>query len=64
MRVRKSGQCKKWLKHACTHIKAMVADVNGPLLEYLAHEIGYDDSECVNLFRTGEFTVASCMLKC
>ena len=51
--LRKSGECEKWLGHACPFICATAASVNGPLLEYLAHSISYEDAECVDLFRKG-----------
>ena len=51
---RRSGACKRWLQGACPYTKAVAAEVNGPLLEYLAKLIGYEDLVCVDLFRQGK----------
>ena len=46
-----SGACESWLQSADAALAAVSVTVNGPILLDLCRAIGYDDAECVDLFR-------------
>ena len=55
--VRRSGACTKWLANASAATKRVSATVNGPMLDWLAKEIEYDDPSCVDCSRDGLFVL-------
>ena len=50
--LRDSGECAAWLD-ACQVDRAIIQDVNGPLLCELLCDLGYHDQQCMELFETG-----------
>ena len=53
--LRVQGGCSHWLSGAPASTQALAAEVNGPLLEELAAEIGFEDMDCIEFFRVGAF---------
>ena len=52
------GTVAAWLDKVDPSIKAVVQDVNGPMLQLLADTCSYHDRECISLFRCGAPLVA------
>ena len=48
-----SGACEPWLQSADAALAAVSATVVGPTLLDLCRAMGYDDAECIDLFRVG-----------
>ncbi len=65
---RRNGECDRWLSEASRSTKRLSKTVNGPMLEFLAKEVGCEDLDRANFFRkgapvfdgNGEFAVDKC----
>ena len=57
--LRQRGDCDRWLGSAAPMVRRLSEKVHGPLLELLAKQIGYDDAECIDMFRDGARLVAA-----
>ena len=48
-----SGDVARWMSGADPWIQKICCHVNGPLMQILGREAGYEDVACVDLFREG-----------
>ena len=51
--LRNNGDWERWLARATPEVKRVASSVNGPLLEWLAKEVGFEHADCVEFFRYG-----------
>ena len=53
----KRGICQEWLSGADPQVARVSSTVNGVMLTDLCRAIQYDDMDCVELFRKGEYSI-------
>ena len=57
-----NGLCSQWLAGVDPGVAKVSATVNGIMLENLCSSVGYEDMQCIQMFREGRSCLCDCIL--